>query len=126
MNIDELLATGRCKQTVPVVPDEFEVTYQTVTGEEDLFVKNMLFNEKGSDLYISQKFSLLSLSLGLHSINGNALPPYEKGDSPDEELFKKRYEWVQKLPVPMLISLQVNYYWFDRRTRKLFRFRGDN
>jgi len=121
--LDELISIGRSKQRVPIVPDSFEPVFQTVTGEEDLFIKGLLGKERGSDLYLSQKFSVLNLTMGLYSINGLDLPPYEKDGKLDEDLFKKRFEWVQRLPAQMLISLQVNYYWFDLRTRKLFSFR---
>ena len=124
MSLDELLTTGRCTQKVPVVPGSFEAVFQSVTGAEDLFIKDMMYEEKGSDLYISQKFSMMNLAMGLASINGVELPDYETEGKPDKEKFRERYDWLQRLPVPMLVSLQVNYYWFDVRTRKLFTFRG--
>ena len=123
MSLDELISTGKCRQKVPVLPGTFEPTFQTVSGEEDLFVKSLLYRERGSDLYVHQKFTTLNLTMGLYAINSNVLPPYEKEGKPDQDLFMARYEWVQKLPTPMLLSLQVNYYWFDERARKMFSFR---
>lgn len=123
ISLDALVSTGRCMQTVPVVPGVFEPTFQTPNGAEELFIKRVLSKERGSELYLSQKLALMTLAVGLVAINDRPLPDYEKDGRPDEELFAQRFEAVSRYPSPMLASLQVNFYWFDRRTRKLFSFR---
>ena len=123
ISIDELITSGRCIQRVPVVPESFEPTFQTVTGEEDLFVKGLFYREKGSDMFVHQKFTTMNLAMGLVAINDTQLPSIRNGEELDAELFLKKFGWVQRLPTPMLVSLQVNYFWFDERARKMFSFR---
>ena len=125
LNIDEIILRNRVKQTVPIVPGKFEITFQSMTGEEDLELKRMIMEESKSveisDRYLLDKYSFMSVAIGLHSINGKPL-----GDVSDdegnfsEEKFWRKFNRVLKLPLHMLASAGVNLFWFEARVRKLF------
>ncbi len=121
MSIDDLILRGEVRQRVPVVPRQFEPTFRSVGGDEMLFIKRLMTGERGSDQYISDKFSVYQLTLGLYALNGNPLPSHLNADKdPDETLFKAKYKVLAKLPSAVLADLSVNWVWFSRRLEKLF------
>jgi hypothetical protein len=121
MDITEIILHGEVHQVVPIVPGKLEVTYRSVSGEEDLAIKRMMFGETGGDRYLMDKFTLMQLTLALKSINDDELPTHlgDKG-TVDEEKFIKKFEKVIKFPLQLLGDLGVQYLWFDERVRKLF------
>lgn len=126
LSLTGLITTGRARQRVPIVPNQFEVVFQTTNGEEDLYIKDRLMGVVGSPLSVQQRYADMNLSLGVVSINGESGPPAYKDDQLDGDGFDARVAWLRRMPVPLLVSLHTNYAWFERRTRKLFAFRGDH
>lgn len=125
MDISELIMKNKIRQRVPIVPGKFEVTFETMSGDLDLKLKQLLIKESKSiavtEAYILDKHSLMTVAAGTFAINGNPLPAMydEKGDF-NEELFWTKYMWVTKRPLHMLASIGINYSWFEQRVRKLF------
>ena len=121
MDITEIILHGEVNQMVPVIPGKMEIVYRSVSGEEDLAVKRMMFGESGGDRYLMDKFTLMQLTLALKSINGEELPSHlgEK-DVVDEAKFEHKFSKVIKFPIQFLGDLGVQYLWFDERVRKLF------
>jgi hypothetical protein len=120
MKFEDLLITGSVQQRVPIIPNRFEPTYRSPSGAEDLEVKRIMGQVRGTEQYILDTFSIYGLTLGLYSINGKPLPSHLKGDGEfDETLFKTKYAIISKMGLPILADLVVNYMWFGRRVQKL-------
>ena len=126
LDLGEIIDNGTIKQNIPIVPGKYEFILQSVTGEEELAMKRLIVSEKGKveapDRYLLDKFRLMMVALGLHSVNKRPLPDHrnQKGDF-DEELFWKKFNLVLKLPFHMLASIATHYYYFDIRVRSLFK-----
>lgn len=130
LDLTQLIINGRVLQTVPIQPGVFEPTFQSMGGQEDLALKRLIMNEdeslpKASNQYLLDKFSLMTVACGLHSIRtagGNQPLPtlYDAQGNFNDDLFWKKFNLVVKFPYHMLASLGVNYFWFDIRVRKLF------
>jgi hypothetical protein len=125
IRISDMLINGYAKQRVPIIPGEFEPTFMTVGGDIELELKAMLSEEartyEYTEQYFLDKYSLMALAAGLHSINGEKLPSHINNDGDlDRDLFWKKFKKVAKLPLPMLASLGTHYFWFDVRCRRKF------
>lgn len=121
MDIADLIVQGEVRQVVPIVPNKFFPTFRSVAGTEDLFIKKLMSDERGSDQYILDKFAIMNLAAGLYALNGKPLPSHldDKGD-PDEKLFQHKFKVVLKMALPILADLSTNYTWFGSRLEKLF------
>jgi len=124
LNVEDLILHNRIEQKVPIVSG-FEVTYQSMTGEEDLALKRLIMEESESvtvsDRYLLDKYSIMSVTIGIARINGKPLGEHiGPNGSFSDELFWKKFKRVQKLPTHMLASLGANHFWFECRVRKLF------
>lgn len=125
LNIEELITKGYVTQRVPIVADKFEPTFQSMSGEDDLAIKRLIMTESKSievsDRYLLDKFSIMSIVLGVNSINSNPLPDHRGQDGRfNDEKFWAKFNFLTRYPYHMLASIGVNYYWFDIRVRKLF------
>jgi hypothetical protein len=120
MKLEDLLIQQEVKQVVPIVPGKFEPTFRSMQGSEDLFVKRQMVGERGDTRYVLDRFSLMNLTCGLYAINNKPLPSHlDKDGEPDEQAFNKKFKFVLKYPISLLVDLSVNYGWFERRVRKL-------
>jgi hypothetical protein len=120
MDITDIILHGEIRQDVPVDPKKLFITYRSVTGEEDLAVKRMMFGEQGNDRYLLDKFTLMQLTLALVAINGQELPLHLKDGKFDETKFLQKFEKVLRFPIQFLADLGIQYLWFDERVRDLF------
>lgn len=125
MDVTDILVQGFITQRVPVIPDKFEIEFQSMRGDEDLAIKRLIMVEnKGLEVterYLLDKFSIMGVTIGLRSINSTVLPSHlDDNGKFNEDRFWEKFEKVVRLPFHMLASLGVNYYWFDVRVRKLF------
>lgn len=125
LDFSDLLTKGFVTQRVPILPGKFEPEFQSMRANEDLAIKRLAMEEargiEVSERYLLDKFSLMSVTIGLRSINGNPLPDHldQNGKFSDEKFWKK-FEKVASFNFHMLGSIGVNYFWFDLRVRKLF------
>lgn len=121
MDLTDVIMYGEVRQDVPIQPGKLEVTFRSVSGDEDLRVKQMMGTEQGTDRYMLDKFTLMQLALGLVAINGRELPTHLDGNKKfDEAKFLEKFEKVVRFPIQFLGDLGINYMWFDRRVRELF------
>lgn len=121
MSIDDYIMNGGISQTVPILPGKIEPTYRTAGTDEDLAVKRMMFGVQGTDIYVSNRFSLMQLTLSLFSFNNEPLPDHlDKDGKFDEDLFTKKFERVSKYPTQLAEDLVNNYVWFDERVKDMF------
>jgi hypothetical protein len=125
LDITDLIMKGFVTQQVPIVPGKFTPEFESMKGGEDLAIKRLIMEEsKGVEVterYLLDKFSMMSVTIGLRAINNNVLPSHrdEQGNF-NEEAFWKKFNFVMRYPFHMLASIGVNYFWFDVRVRKLF------
>ena len=125
LSIDDILMRGFVTQRVPIIPGRFEPEFQSMEAGEDITIKRLIMREsKGVEVgerYLLDKFSLMSVTLGVRSINGSPLPAHKDENGKfDEARFWQKFEFLVRYPFHMLGSLGVNYFWFDIRVRKLF------
>jgi len=121
LDITDIIVYGEVRQDVSVIPDRLVVTYRSVSGEEDLAVKQMMFGEAGGDRYLMDKYTIMQLTLALVAINGDPLPTHlDDKKKFDEKLFLRKFERVIKFPIQFIADLGIQYLWFDERVRHLF------
>jgi len=122
MDLADLITEGTVMQTVPIVPGKFEVTLRSVSSGEDLEVKRMLYNiRREVPRYQVDAYSIMSLTLAVHAINGHPLPDHnDESGNFSEVKFRKKFELVKKYPTQMVADLGINYIWFDLRVKRLF------
>lgn len=121
MDIEQLITEGELRQEVPIVRGKLIVVFRTMSGEEDLELKRMLFKDGISEQLALDMMSVMQLTCGLYAVNGRPLTDHlndSKGF--DEAKFRAKFKQVKRFPVQMISSLSVNHSWFDRRTRRLF------
>ena len=119
MDVTDIIIHGELRQTVPLL-DQLSVDFRTASGEEDLEVKRMMYGEKGSDLYMAQKFNTLLLTLSLVGVNDQELPTHlDKDGSFNKELFEAKYKKVLRFPVQILADFCIQFTWFDERVRAM-------
>jgi hypothetical protein len=125
LDIDELIMKNRVSQEIVVVPGKFWFRFSSMTGEEDLALKQLIMEESKStevtDRYLLDKFAFMALTLGTTHINGNPVPSHtdEKGEF-DKERFWVKFNWMVKRSVHMLACIGVNHTWFEQRVRGCF------
>jgi len=125
LSIDDLIIKNQVSQRVPIIPGRFEVTYTSMSGDDDLALKRLLMQESRSvevtERYLFDKYAFMALTAGVTAVNGNVLPRHvNEKEEFDEDLFMRKFEWVMKRPLHMLSSIGVNHTWFEGRVRKLF------
>lgn len=125
MDVEDLIMHGEVRQLVPIIPGKLEVTFRSITAEEDLGVKKMMWNVEGTSRYVVDRFSLMNLCLALQSIStSESMKEMDEHFDKEtgrfsEELFEAKFQKMLKKPLQLLADLVVNYIWFDERVRRL-------
>lgn len=120
MAFEDLLMNGFVTQRVPIIPGQFEPTFRSLNGDEDIEIKRLMGSIRGPDQYVLDTFSLFNLAAGLYAINGKVLINHLDNDGNfDEKKFKEKYKVISKMAIPILADLSVNFSWFTRRVQKL-------
>jgi hypothetical protein len=125
LDLTDLILQGYVNQKVPIIPGKFEPEFRSMSGHEDITIKRLIMKESKSvevgERYLLDKFSQMSVTIGLYALNNNVLPDHRDGHGRfDEKMFWEKFDIVSSYPFHMLASLGVNYFWFDLRVRKLF------
>ena len=123
MDITDIILHGEVRQDVPVRTGDKPLvfTFRSVTAEEDLAVKRMMYGETGGDRYLLDKYAIMNLTLALVAINGELLPSHLTDDGKfDEKRFESKYKKILKFPIQLIAELSIQYQWFDERVRELF------
>lgn len=122
MKLEDLIMRDEVQQVVPVIPGKFEITFRSMTPDDNLYIKRYIAkNDTGqSDQYVVEKFGMCQLTCTVVAINGRQLPDYRKADGGvDDELFDKKLKMLLKKSAYIVADLGINYSWFDIRVRKL-------
>jgi hypothetical protein len=126
LSIEELIRTNRVQQRVPIIPGQFEPTFESQTADVEMRLKQLLTMESDSvritEAYLLDKYALMNTVAGVVAINNNRLPSmYDERGEFDDKKFWEKYNWMARKPMHMLASLGVHYSWFEARVRSLFK-----
>lgn len=118
IRIDDLFISGEIRQVVPIRPDRLEITFRTLRGAEDLYIKKRL-NEVRNDVvrYAEDRFVYMLLSAHIFSYNGTEFTPILKNGAIDELSFDKRFEELCNIPNILIEEIWVHYRWFEERVK---------
>ncbi len=120
LDLMDLLVNKEVRQVVPIIPNKYFPTFRTIGGDEDLAIKRLMSDDKGSPTYLLNRLTLMNLACGLYAINGKVLSNHQDNEGNfNSELFEAKYKTILKYPQQVLADLAVNYTWFDRRVRSL-------
>jgi hypothetical protein len=125
LSIDDLIMNGYIVQRVPIIPKRFEVTYQSLSSEDEMALKRLVLMEAKalvvSEEYLMDKFGLMAIACSVTMINEQRMLDHHDDDgSFSEDRFLQKFNKMVKYPIHMLASMGVNGFWFDVRVRKLF------
>lgn len=119
MNFTDIIIHGELRQDVSV-RNNLMLTFRTVSSEEDLAVKRLMFGEEGGDRYLMDKFSIMQLTLALVAINNEELPTHlDKDKKFSEAHFDKKFEKVLRFPITLVADFGLQYMWFHDRVQDL-------
>jgi len=126
LTLDQMLMDGCSRQVVPIIPGQFEPEFQTMSTEDEMAIRRLIIDEAQAfvmpDKYVVDRYSLMSLSVGLKAINGSQFPTHlDPEGNFNDELFLKKFKMVCRLPFQMIASLAINFFWFEARARMLFK-----
>ena len=116
--IDDLFTLGELRQHVPIRPNRLEVTFRTLKGAEDLYIKKRL-NEVRNDVvrYAEDRFVYMLLCAHIHAYNGKEFTPIMKNGEVDPISFDKRFEDLCNIPNILIEEIWVHYRWFEDRVK---------
>lgn len=130
ISLGEYVMNGFVRQRVPIVPGTFEVTFQSMSLEDELTSKNLIAKEANtlelSDRYLVDKYGYMGLAIGLYMVHADGkdllFPSHLSVEGVfDEKLFWEKYKKVLRLPFHLASSLVINFFWFEVRVRRLAR-----
>ena len=121
LSINDIILYESVEQHHVLIPGALEVVFRSLTTNEDLAIKDMVYELIGSDRYVLDCLTVMTLTCGLKSFNGAELPSHlieKEGEYVvDKEKFRLKYERVKSLALHTVALLSVAYMWFDRRIR---------
>jgi len=120
LNISDIITHGEIRQRVPIRPGKLVVNFRSLSGAEDLAIKSLMWEQKGSERYTLDKFSWYQLTLAVVDINGEPLPDHMQNGKFNEKIFLKKFDMLMKFPIQLLGDLGLNNFWFDQRVKRLF------
>lgn len=120
VKIDELFVSGELRQHVPIRPGRLEVTYRTLKGKEDLYIKRRLNEVRDENVrYAEDRFLYMLLCAHVQSYNGSKLPSvFDENGKVSDSAFNERFEALCEIPQVLIEDVWVNYVWFERRVRR--------
>jgi hypothetical protein len=123
IDVEDLILYESVTQRQIIVPGKLEPVFRSLTASEDLAIKQWVYEIKGSDRYVLDSITLMTLTMGLKSFNDAELPDHMKKNelgerAPDKELFEKKMRIVQNIGTPIIGIMTIAYKWFDERVRR--------
>lgn len=122
MKLEDLILKNEVQQVVPIVQGQLEVTFRSMTPEENLFIKQYIAKNDAAqnENYLIEKFGICQLVCSLVAVNGKTFVDHRGQDgSPDEKLFEQKLKTLIKMSGYLVADLGINYFWFDIRVRRL-------
>jgi hypothetical protein len=124
LKLQQMYELGEFRQVIPIVPNEFEAEYRSITPEEDLEIKQMMGKEPEdvSYRYLQDKYATISMLCALRRINETTLPEhFTNRGGWDTAAFTEKCKIIMRMPNQAVWSLMVHNIWFDERCRAVFK-----
>lgn len=127
MDLTQGILNNEFTQLVPIVPGVL-VTYRSVSKEEDMRMRSMIFDMTVQDsrveIHSDDLYGVMLIVATVAQINTKQWPRHMVGTSWDAEfdpkLFQEKLRQFMRMPMPLLHALGVHGGWFDVRVRRLF------
>jgi hypothetical protein len=122
IEIGDLILYESVNQRHIIIPGQLEVVFRSITASEDLAIKDVIYRTVGSQRYILDTLTLMTLCCGLKTFNDAELPDHmEMKDGErffNESRFNEKMKVLKGLSLPVVSLLSVAYIWFDQRIRR--------
>jgi len=114
IDISDLIMSGRVKQDIPV-NDHVYFTLISSTGVDDLAIKRLILSENPSlvvgDRYYQDKYRLMTIALGLHSICGRVVPSHLDNEGRfNDARFMTKFNHVVRNNLHLLASIGAHHH----------------
>lgn len=121
MDFSDLVLTGRVTQSVPIIPDKFEVGFQSLLASENYWIERNAEKEAATDWGIRSWMGYARLAMSITEVNGSELPSVVTKDGINEEAWKERFQTVMNMGEKPVEYLLVNLNWFSARVEQLYK-----
>jgi hypothetical protein len=127
LDLSEYLMNGYVRQFIPIIPNKYEVEFKSLSVEEDLAVKRLVWtyhrehHQNLPEQFLQDLYAIMTNVAGLWAFNreqeSEHLGPNGRFD---DELFMAKFNRFWSRGFHLMVSMSVQYNWFDARVRKLF------
>jgi len=121
MDFSDLVLTGRVSQTVPIIPNKFEVGFQSLLASENYWIERNAEKEATTDWGIRSWMGYARLAMSITDVNGKDLPKVVSKGVVDEVAWKERFDTVMNMGEKPVEYLLVNLNWFNSRVEQLYK-----
>jgi len=119
MDFGELVVSGRVTQKVPVIPDKFFITYQSLTGAEEYWLSENAPKDKDDSIPPIVWLGYHRVTFMVRAINGSDLPSHLVDGKIDPAAVQKKMERILSIGDKLLDRMMANMHWFNYRVDKL-------
>lgn len=121
MDFSDLVLTGRVSQVVPIIPDKFEVGFQSLLASENYWIERNAEKESATDWGMRSWMGYARLAMSLTEVNGREMPNVVTKSGIDEEAWKERFDTVMNMGEKPVEYLLINLNWFSARVDQLYK-----
>lgn len=121
MDFSDLVLTGRVSQLVPIIPDKFEVGFQSLLASENYWIERNAEKEAATDWGMRSWMGYARLAMSLTEVNGKELPAVVTKTGIDEEAWRERFDTVMNMGEKPVEYLLINLNWFGARVDQLYK-----
>lgn len=123
LNIDDVTSFESVVQTYTIIPNRLIVELRSLTGTEDMAIKDIVSGLEGSYRFVIDMNAFYNLAAAVKSVNNTELVPVHTSQdsgilSVDQDALKKRTKILMSLPMAILGLISVTYLWFDETVRE--------
>ena len=120
LDISDMVTKREIQQRIPVIPGRMEITFRTLTQEENIFCLRYIYEFPGSEAYANELLNTAKLVCSIVSINDAMLHSHMKDRVADRNEFQKKWDQVVSFPVQLVGDMSVQLIWFNNRVNQLF------
>lgn len=120
MDFSDLVLTGRVSQVVPIIPESFEVGFQSLLASENYWIERNAEQEATTDWGIRSWMGYARLAMSITEINGKELPEVMSKAGFNQEAWDERFKKVMNMGEKPVEYLLVNLNWFNSRVEQLY------
>jgi len=119
IDIGEYLVNGEAPQVVPNIPGKLEITFRSVTDQEEAYVDAQLSKNRETTARVFLRGqNEWALTFHIVAVNGNKWPNTIVNGEINETAVEKRLGHVRKLSSPIFQLITQNLVWFLERVNK--------